>query len=189
MTAPRDESASIRDLRVVASNPEEDAVRRARDGDLAAFETLYHAHVGRVYAVCRRMCRDPHVAEELTQEAFVRAWSKIHTFRGEAAFATWLHRLAVNVVLGHLRRADRRREEPMSDERPELSEVRPTSPATTVALDRAVAALPDRARTVFILHDVEGYRHAEIARLADMAVGTSKAHLHRARRLLREALR
>jgi len=139
--------------------------------------------------VCRRMCGDQALAEDLTQEAFVRAWQKLSSFRGDSAFSTWLHRLAVNVVLGHQRASSRR------DVR-EAAAMSPYSerfqgeerPGQVVDLERAISGLPERARTVFVLHDVEGYRHREIADLAGMAVGTSKAHLSRARRLLREAL-
>jgi RNA polymerase sigma-70 factor (ECF subfamily) len=164
-------------------------VRRAQRGDLAAFEELYRATVGRIYAVCLRMSRDPHLAEELTQEAFLRAWQKLATFRAESAFTTWLHRIAVNVVLGHnrsrARRDERRQQEWEGDELPLPAA---DEPGTAVDLERAIASLPERARTVFVLHDVEGYRHREIASLAGMAVGTSKAQLSRARRLLRRAL-
>lgn len=164
-------------------------VRRAQGGDRGAFEALYRAAVGRVYALCLRMTGDRASAEELTQEAFVRAWRKLGTFRGEAAFTTWMHRLAVNVVLG-ARRSGARRPEVSSEDEPAAAE--PAAPATAgveaIDLERAIARLPHRARQVFVLHEVEGYRHDEIAAMAGMAVGTSKAHLNRARRLLREAL-
>ncbi len=136
------------------------------------------------------MVADPSRAEDLTQEAFVRAWEKLPSFRGESAFGTWLHRLTVNVVLGRLRSSRRRRGEVMATEElrvvPERGPAR--EPGAGIDLERAIAALPPQARLVFVLHDVEGFRHAEIAGLAGIAEGTSKAHLHRARRLLREAL-
>lgn len=159
-------------------------------GDRQAFERLYRDNVNRVYAICVRMCGDRSMAEERTQDAFVRAWERLPQFRGEAAFSTWLHRLAVNVVL-EARRGDRRRhsrlvdEEPMQDAPPLAP---PSSEAERMDLTAAIAALPPRARTVFALHDVEGYKHEEIAAMLDITSGGSKAQLHRARRLLREAL-
>src|SRR5881398_998874 len=140
-----------------------DLIQRAQQGDQAAFEALYRAHVGRVYALCLRLTADRARAEELTQDAFVRAWERLASFRGESAFSSWLYRLTVNVVFLGQR-------------------------AGQLDLERAIAALPPGAREVFVLHDVEGYRHHEIARLNGIAVGTSKAQLFRARRLLREAL-
>jgi RNA polymerase sigma-70 factor (ECF subfamily) len=166
------------------------ALRRARAGDVQAFEELYRATVGRIHALCLRMSGDPHLAEELTQESYLVAWRKLATFRGESAFSTWLHRVAVNVVLGHRRTRDRRRERVV--EELDAAVQSPTAevahPGTTVDLERAISKLPERARTVFVLHDIEGFRHREIARLAGMAEGTSKAQLSRARRLLRKAL-
>jgi RNA polymerase sigma-70 factor (ECF subfamily) len=137
------------------------------------------------------MCGDPSLAEELTQEAFIRAWQRLGSFRGDSAFSTWLHRLSVNVVLGHLRSTKRRAERELPEvERFEPADAdRAPEPGTAVDLERAINTLPQGARTVFVLHDVEGYRHREIAEIAGMAEGTSKAQLHRARKLLREVLR
>jgi RNA polymerase sigma-70 factor (ECF subfamily) len=161
-------------------------VRRAQDGDAAAFECLYREHAGRVYALCLRLTADPARAEELTQDVFVRAWERLRTYRGASAFGSWLHRLAVNVVFGQARRLARRRrhEEAASAQRADPW----LDPALHLDLEGAIAALPPGARAVFVLHDVEGFDHAEIARLAGIAEGTSKAQLHRARRLLREYL-
>jgi RNA polymerase sigma-70 factor (ECF subfamily) len=167
---------------------EGELVRRARRGDVEAFEELYRGHVGRVYAVSLRMVADAALAEELTQEAFVRAWRKLASFRGGSAFGTWLHRLAVNVVLDAMR-ARRRWQERFSEEPPPRPPAAPPrDPVGTVDLERGIALLPPRARAVFVLHDVEGYKHREIARLLDLSVGACKAHLHRARRRLREEL-
>ena len=169
----------------------EDLAERATRGDVEAFEGLYRENVGRVYLLCLRMCGDPSHAEELTQEAFVRAWQKLGSFRHESAFSTWLHRVTVNVVLGDRRSRARReaRVKVLGDD----SLADPTStepfPGRAVDLDRSIAALPEGARTVFVLHDVEGYRHREIARMTGLAIGTSKAQLHRARKLLRKALK
>lgn len=167
-------------------------IRRARGGDVHAFERLYRAHLPRVYALTLRMTADPDRAEDLTQDAFVRAWDRLPSFRGDSAFGTWLHRLAVNVVLGDLRSRGRWAEETLEDEGSaaparELRTV-PAHAGEAVDLERAVAALPPRARTVLVLHDIEGYRHREIAELLGVTDGTSKAQLFRARRLLREAL-
>jgi RNA polymerase sigma-70 factor (ECF subfamily) len=165
-------------------------VERAVGGDVDAFEELYRSSVGRVYGLCLRMCGNPALAEELTQEAFVRAWQKLPSFRGDSAFSTWMHRLTVNVVLGHQRSSGRRhmREASAGEEWFADGAVTHEHPGTTVDLDRAISTLPDRARTVFVLHDVEGYKHAEIAQATGIAVGTSKAQLSRARRLLRKVL-
>jgi RNA polymerase sigma-70 factor (ECF subfamily) len=167
-----------------------DLVERAVGGDVEAFEELYRANVGRVYALCLRMAGDPTLAEELAQEAFVRAWQKLGSFRGASAFSTWLHRVTVNVVLGHRRSATRReaRVRAVGDDFPHDVAGRQPRTAESIDLERAISSLPDGARRVFVLHDVEGFRHREISRLMEIAVGTSKAQLHRARKLLRKAL-
>jgi RNA polymerase sigma-70 factor (ECF subfamily) len=164
---------------------------RAKNGDASAFEELYRLNVRRIYALCFRLAGDPSLADELTQDVFVRAWQKIGSFRGDSAFSTWLHPLAVNVALSE-RRSRRRRlnrvfavEDPAAFERP----TRSASPDLAFDLDKAMAGLPPGARSVFVLHDVEGMKHEEIAGVSGVAVGTSKAQLHRARKLLREALR
>lgn len=176
--------------RTGAERVPEPAVRRAQQGDTAAFEELYRAHVGRVYALCLRISGDRGRAEELTQDVFVRAWEKLGTFQGKSAFGTWLHRLAVNLVLGERRSEAVRVHRIFGTDQPEQFERpgRAPDPAAGMDLERAIAALPPGARAVFVLHDVEGYRHDEIAEMNGSAVGTSKAQLHRARRLLREAL-
>lgn len=173
-------------------------VERARSGDVEAFEALYRTHGGRVFALCLRMAGSRERAEELTQDVWVRAWEKLGTFRGESGFATWLHRLAVNEILSRRRSEGRRadRFEPMADVTELTDGVggHPTRPAlqappgVRLDLERAVATLPEGARTVFVLYDVEGYRHREIAERLGVAEGTVKAQLHRARRLLREAM-
>ena len=164
-------------------------VRRALAGEVAAFEQLYRRHAGRVHgAILRLVGRDRARAEELTQDAFVQAWRKLGSFRFESTFATWLHRLGVNIALMDLR--IRRDEDAMDDEALHAAaggEV-PFCAAERGDLERAVAALPTRARAVLVLHDVEGYKHEEISAELGMAVGSSKAQLHRARGLLRRAL-
>ncbi len=187
-------SPEMRDAQGLGSVEVDDRllVKRAQRGDVRAFEALYRTHVTRVYALCRRLCGDMTLAEDLCQETFVKAWSGLASFQGKAAFGTWLHRVAVNAVLGH-RRWSESREDLRAEE---LSTVEPFSAAKPsgrslhgLDLERAIAGLPEGARAVFVLHDVEGYRHREISEMTGMAVGTSKAHLHRARRLLREVLR
>jgi RNA polymerase sigma-70 factor (ECF subfamily) len=137
------------------------------------------------------MTGGPDRAEEMTQRAFVTAWQMLGQYRGEAAFATWLHRLAVNTVLGELR-AERRREsrvQPMADPGDGSLPARASDSGTRMDLEQAIAALPAQARMVFVLHDVEGWKHDEIAARMGLSAGTTKAHLHRARQLLQEALR
>ena len=164
-------------------------VRRAQAGDQEAFGDLYRAHAGRVYALCLRLEADAARAEELTQDVFVRAWERLASYRGESAFGTWLYRLAVNVVLGDRRSAWRRTKRVMVTGDPAAFEGATEAPqGRNLDLEQAIAALPPGARTVFVLHDVEGYTHDEIASLSGIAEGTSKAQLFRARRLLREAL-
>jgi RNA polymerase sigma-70 factor (ECF subfamily) len=162
-------------------------LRAATAGDRRAFEALYRRHVGRVYALCLRLTAESSTAEELTQEAFVRAWQQLAKFRGDSQFATWLHRLTVNVVYDHQRRARPWRRF-WADSDTEDAEAPVFTPETTLDLDAAIRKLPARARTVFVLHDVEGWQHEEIAASTGTAIGTSKAHLHRARQLLREWL-
>lgn len=168
------------------------AVRRAQEGDAAAFAELYREHVGRVYALCLRLSADAARAEELTQDVFVRAWEKLGTFEGKSAFGTWLHRLTVNLVLGQRRSDGVRAMKIFTTDDLEAFDAppatAPSDPGTAMDLERAIAQLPPGARNVFVLHDIEGYKHEEIADMTGSAVGTSKAQLHRARRLLREAL-
>ena len=175
------------DLRVDAGQSE--LVRHAQTGDTDAFGRLYRLHVGRVYALCLRIEGDAARADELTQDVFVRAWERLPGFRGESAFGTWLHRLAVNVVLADRRAAWRRDRRVTLDEEPvTLASASAMDPGLTLDLEAAIAGLPPGARTVFVLHDMEGYQHAEIATMTGIAAGTSKAQLFRARRLLRVAL-
>ena len=162
--------------------------RSAAGGDMQAFEALYRRHAGRVHGVIQRLVGFHGVrAEDLTQEAFVRAWQALPAFRFESAFGTWLHRLAVNTALMELRS---RRSRPWPEEDDEALESVATPDTAGQAmlgreLERAVATLPPRARAVLVLHDVEGWKHEEIALELGMAVGSSKAQLHRARGLLR----
>jgi RNA polymerase sigma-70 factor (ECF subfamily) len=165
-------------------------VRDAQNGDLLAFERLYRENERKVFALCLRMSCDAALAEELTQEVFVRAWRKLGTFRGESAFSSWLYPMAVNVALTERRSRRRREARIVATDDPVRLEPSPRSPAPERGFDleRALGALPPGARAVFVLHDVEGRTHQEVATLLDLAPGTSKAQLHRARRLLRKVL-
>lgn len=188
---PTELSVSVVPSRPAAVDPAVGAaVERARDGDADAFEAVYRAHAGRVYALCLRMSGDAVHARELLQDVFVRAWERLATFRGESAFGTWLHRLAVNVVLMDRRIAARRAEDALEPSPGvELPLPARSAPAgLRLDLEQAIAALPPMARQVLILFDIEGYEHKEIAAMLGIADGTSKAHLFRAHRLLREAL-
>lgn len=167
-------------------------VSAAARGEVAAFEALYRRHAGRIHGVISRLVGGHGSrAEDLTQDAFVRAWQALPAFRFESAFTTWLHRLAVNTALMDLRsRRSRPQDEGDEDAFDSLGVLDSAghSTALTMDLERAVASLPPRARAVLVLYDVEGWQHEEIAAELGMAVGSSKAQLHRARHLLRTRL-
>jgi RNA polymerase sigma-70 factor (ECF subfamily) len=173
----------------VVPERDEAIVGRARAGDAAAFDELYRQHAGRVYGLCLRMTADRARAEDGTQEAFVRAWQKLHSLRAGGDFGAWVRRVAVNAVRDEGRSIRRRhdRELPLDPTPP--PDPAPRAPGASVDLERAIAGLPARAREVFVLHDVEGYGHEEIGGMLGVTAGTSKSQLHRARKLLREALR
>lgn len=166
-------------------------VGRAQNGDVDAFELIYNEHSGRVYALCLRlMGGEQTAATELMQDVFVRAWKNLGKFRGESAFSSWLHRLAVNAMLENARSDKRRiaRVLPMEDTS-QIGAFSPgDSPDLRIDLERAIARLPAGARTAFVLHDIEGYQHKEIAAQLGVAVGTVKAQVHRAHKLLIQAL-
>src|ERR1700720_3038602 len=178
---------------------EADAIRLAQAGDAAAFEFLYRLHGRRVYALCLRMVGNPSDAEDLTQEAFLQLFRKISSFRGESAFSTWLHRMTVNVVLMRLRKKtlpvaslDETTEpdEDTGGPRKDIGapDLRLSGAVDRVNLERSVEKLPPGYRTVFMLHDVQGYEQNEIAHIMGCSVGSSKSQLHKARTRLRELL-
>lgn len=179
--------------------PEAVAIARAKRGDVKAFEHLYHLHKNRVYSLCLRMLGNPAEAEDLTQEAFLQLFRKVQTFRGESAFSTWLYRLAVNVVLMHLRKKGfpavslEETTEPEHEEEPRreigAQDLRLVGSIDRVMLERAVEKLPPGYRLVFVLHDIEGYEHNEIAEMLGCSIGNSKSQLHKARLRLRDLLR
>src|SRR5947207_8601299 len=163
-------------------------VALAAEGDASAFERIYRTHVARIHSLTRRML-SVHEADEVTQDIFVRTWQKLGQFRGESAFATWLHRLAVNVVIER-RRSFAIQRERMTDDPAALDTitVAPARADLTVDFEAAIEQLPPGAREIFVLHDIEGYKHREIASMLDITSGTSKRQLHRARMLLRQHL-
>lgn len=169
-----------------------DDLRAAQAGDGAAFERIYRANVGRVHALALRLTADGQRAEELVQDAFVRAWEKLGSFRGESSFPTWMHRLTVNVFLLSTRSSKRRdaREEVHAEvpDHPAGGDDGPLGPEGRMDLERAIARLPEGARTAFVLHELQGYSHEEIASLTGVAAATIRAQLFRARRRLMEAL-
>ena len=194
-TKPATPASSIRHCKL----SEADIVRRVREGDQTVFEYLYRAHSQRVYALCLRMVGDPTEAEDLTQEVFLLLFRKVHTFRGDSAFTTWLHRLTVNLVLMNLRK----RPAPVipieatqdSDEGSALQgvdlgavDLSLEGSLDRINLARCIAQLPAGFRTMFVLHDIQGYEHHEIAKIWGRSIGDSKSQLHKARKRLRELL-
>jgi RNA polymerase sigma-70 factor (ECF subfamily) len=166
-------------------------IRRAQAGDVGAFELLYREHSPRIYSLSLRLVAgDKSDATELLQDVFIKAWRRLDTFRGDCAFASWLHRLAVNTMLENARSDQRRtaRVLPMEDTSRLAGAARSSGIESRMDMDDAIASLPKGARLAFVLHDVEGYQHQEIAEQLSVTVGTVKAQLHRARRLLRERL-
>jgi RNA polymerase sigma-70 factor (ECF subfamily) len=187
-------------MSLVSETPSEaQAIARAQQGDKAMFEFLYRLHCARVYALCLRMAGDATEAEDLTQEVFLLLFRKIHTFRGESAFSTWLHRLAVNCVLMHFRKkplpaisiegpADPEKESGSLSIDPGAPDLRMEGTLDRINLARCIEQLPVGYRTAFVLHDVQGYKHSEIAGILGGSVGGSKSQLHKARARLRELL-
>jgi RNA polymerase sigma-70 factor, ECF subfamily len=177
-----------------------ETIRLAQKGDAAAFESLYQTHNRRVYALCLRMVGNPAEAEDLTQEAFLQTYRKIQTFRGESNFSTWLHRVTVNIVLMKLRRKkyvevsleeNTERDEDSPSPRNELGEadLRLTGSIDRINLQRAIEQLPPGFKSIFILHDIQGYKHNEIGEILGCSAGNSKSQLHKARMRLRELLK
>jgi RNA polymerase sigma-70 factor (ECF subfamily) len=174
-----------------------DLIKRAQQGDPDAFASLFHTHKARVYSVCLRLTNNTAEAEDLTQDAFVQVFRKLSTFRGDSAFSTWLYRLAVNTVLMRFRKKALRQvslDEPCNQDarlvRREYGrkDARLAGSIDRIALTRAIAELPEGYRTIFLLHEVEGYEHQEIAELLDCSVGNSKSQLHKAKLRIRELL-
>jgi RNA polymerase sigma-70 factor (ECF subfamily) len=174
-----------------------DLIRRAQTGDADAFASLFHTHKARIYSVCLRMTNNTAEAEDLTQDAFLQVFRKLSTFRGDSALSTWLYRIAVNTVLMHFRKKALRQislDEPYNQDARTVrreygrKDDRLVGSVDRIALSRAIKELPDGYRTIFLLHEVEGYEHQEIAELPDCSVGNSKSQLHKAKLRIRELL-
>ncbi len=187
-----DQSTVIDAQDVFAQRQEQEYIEKAKQGNRQAFHHLYQLHIGRVYALCLRMLSNKEQAEDAAQEVFVQAWLKLALFRGDSKFSTWLHSVATNTVLIQMRKQKNWLQKVLS-----IEEQAPSIEALTQQgvcmhdlsdIDKCVLRLPEKARLVFVLFAVEGYRHEEIAIMLNMAVGTSKSHYHRARNLLKEWL-
>jgi len=180
--------------KLFASSQEQEWIAQAKQGSQTAFHQLYQLHHKRIYALCWRMLADKDSAEDVCQEVFVVLWQKINNFRGESKFSTWLHSVASNVVLGHLRKQKNwlQRVFSIEDQGENTQALERTVPLDDTSglddLDKHIAKLPERARLVFVLFAIEGYRHEEIANMLNMAVGSSKSQYHRAKSLLKEWL-
>jgi RNA polymerase sigma-70 factor (ECF subfamily) len=182
----------------LAKTTEAEAIERAKQGDEAAFEVLYQLHKRRVYSLCLRMVSNPTQAEDLAQEAFLQLFRKVGTFRGESAFSTWLHRMTVNVVLMHLRKKglpvvslEETIETDEESQKKELGgeDLKLAGSLDRLQLQRAIDKLPPGYKTIFVLHDVEGFEHNEIATMVGCSIGNSKSQLHKARLKLRDYLK
>jgi len=182
----------------LAKTTEAEAIERAKQGDEAAFEVLYQLHKRRVYSLCLRMVSNPAQAEDLAQEAFLQLFRKVGTFRGESAFSTWLHRMTVNVVLMHLRKKglpvvslEETIETDEESQKKELGgeDLKLAGSLDRLQLQRAIEKLPPGYKTIFVLHDVEGFEHNEIATMVGCSIGNSKSQLHKARLKLRDYLK
>lgn len=183
-------------LELVSSSPDKDRefelVRQASAGNQHAFRELYKSNFPRVYAVCLRVSQDRDTADELTQEVFVKAWEKLSSFMFESKFSSWLHSIAVNQFL-MMKRSEKRFNERVSELTEIMTRENPHGKSrhgfdSRIDIETALTKLPEQARMTFVLHDIEGYKHHEISDMMNIEVGTSKAHLHRARRMLREEL-
>jgi RNA polymerase sigma-70 factor (ECF subfamily) len=191
-------AANVLSVKKEANTAERSLIQRAQEGDEQAFATLFENHKKRVYSVCLLMTKDVAEAEDLTQEAFLQVFRTIGSFRGEAAFSTWLYRIAVNTVLMKLRRQKAKPvlslSEPISPEAPSLShdigtrDLNLTGAVDRIAILRAIESLPEGCRTIFTLHEVEGYQHHEIAKMLNCSIGNTKSQLHKARLKMRDLL-
>lgn len=184
-------SNSYSSLNLVTQNSDEDfqCIKQSLEGNSEAFKELFMKYVNRVHSLCLRISADVNLAEDLTQEVFIKAWEKLDKFKFESRFSTWLHSIAVNQFLMHLRSLKRdsdKTEEYVNEN--SLRIIKPIENDNRIDLENAIGKLPDQARTVLILHDIEGYKHIEISKMMNIESGTSKAHLHRARKILRKEL-
>ncbi len=177
---------------VFAHKQELEWISQAQGGDRQAFNHLYQRHIGKVYALCLRMLSNKEQAEDVSQEVFMQVWTKLDNFRGDSKFSTWLHSVTTNTVLSHIRKQKNWIQKVFSleEQPPSLQELEAKTHGITDLsdIDKGIMRLPEKARLVFVLFAVEGYRHEEIAKMLEIAVGSSKSHYHRARNLLREWL-
>jgi RNA polymerase sigma-70 factor (ECF subfamily) len=172
-------------------NPEDELVFQAKGGSHTAFESLYRMHIGRVFGICRRMLIDTSRAEDVTQKIFIQVWMKLPSFRGESRFSSWLYRLSVNIVLDEMKLVGWKNESAIRNKQVKISKEPSFEPSHNFSLDlnHAIDSLPSQARIIFVMHDVAGYTHEEIAEALNLASGTCKAQVSRARRILREMLK
>ncbi|MBV6478826.1 MAG: ECF RNA polymerase sigma factor SigE [Ignavibacteria bacterium] len=177
-------------LNLIVKNPDEDIklVKSSLQGNGEAFKELFMKHVSKINFLCRKLSADPHTADDITQEVFIKAWEKLNTFKFESKFSTWLHSIAANQFLMHLRKENRisQKEESYKSGYTESQIKQETD--SRIDLEKAISKIPENARAVLVLHDIEGYKHNEISEMMNIEIGTSKAHLHKARKILREEL-
>ncbi len=173
---------------VFADKTESDVIQAAQQGDKRAYKKLYDAHVGRVYALCLRLTGERTMAEDATQEVFIQLWDKLGNFNAQSKFTTWLHSVTSNITISYIRKQKGWFQRTFNIEDSSVMQQSAESSSDTISLDEYVLRLPERARHVFVLHALEGYRHEEIADMLNMAVGSSKAQFHRAKQLLTEWL-
>jgi len=190
--AIEEETLEITSANAVPESRDFELIKMAKVGSTAAFKELYESNVKRIYTVCLRFAQDMDMADELTQEVFIKAWEKLHTFQFQSKFSSWLYSIASNQFLMHKRSEKRflRHVEEFGEQAMRDNPVFRAHGSNDYGIDleTALAKVPEQARMVFILHDIEGYKHHEISEIMNIEVGTSKAHLHRARRILREEL-
>lgn len=190
-----DSNTAVKAKKMTASTTDRNLAQLAAGGDMAAFEEIYQRHHRRVYSICLRMLQNAYEAEDLTQDVFIQLYRKIGSFRGDSAFTTWLHRMTVNQVLMHFRKRNVKYEKTTEEgETPDQIVTGTADPdrmrvVDKIALENAIGQLPDGYKNVFLLHDVEGYEHEEVARILGCSVGTSKSQLHKARLKLRKLLK
>ena len=171
---------------VFGNKSEHELICKTKEGDKQAFRTLYDDHIGRVYALCYRLTGEKGMAEDASQEVFIQLWKKLANFDGQSQFSTWLHSVTSNIAISYLRKHKNWLQKVVSFEQSGMDEQSATDCQGLNGLDKLVLRLPERARMVFVLHAIEGYRHEEIASMLGMAVGSSKSQYHRAKQLLKE---
>lgn len=173
---------------VFGNKVEHELISKAKEGDKQAFRSLYDEHIGRVYALCYRLTGEKGMAEDASQEVFIQLWKKLGNFDGQSQFSTWLHSVTANITISYMRKQKGWVQRMFNLENSDINERPAQENSTDVDLEALIIRLPERARMVFVLHALEGYRHEDIAKMLNMAVGSSKAHFFRAKQLLKEYL-